>query len=147
MIADSYHWLKALHIIAVISWMAGMLYLPRLFAYHATVSLGSDADVLLQTMERRLMRAIMLPAMLATFVLGFWLALSTNAFSPTNGMWLHVKVTLVLVLAGMHGMMSRWRKRFVAGQNTRSSRFYKIFNEAVTVLMIAIVLLVVLQPF
>jgi len=144
---NSYLWLKGLHIIAVISWMAGQLYLPRLFVYHASVAPGSEADQLLQTMERRLLRAIMTPAMIATFILGFLLAMKIHAFDPQNGAWLHVKLLLVLLLAASHGFMSATRKRFMRGENFRTPTFYKIFNEIQTILMVVIVMLVVVKPF
>lgn len=147
MIDNLYLWVKALHIIAVISWMAGLLYLPRLFVYHTGVAVGSEADKMLQTMERRLLKFIMNPAMIASFLLGVWLIKITGSGMPGSGGWMHAKLLLVLIMVGMHGMMGKYRKAFVAGANTKSARFYKIFNEAPTVLMIVVVLLVVLKPF
>lgn len=141
-----YHWLKALHIIAVIAWMAGQLYLPRLFVYHTQAVPGGEADNMLQTMERRLLRAIMNPAMIASFALGLWLAVHINAFAPENGAWLHAKLALVLGLAASHGLMSRWRKAFARGENRRTARFYKIFNEVQTLLLISVIILVVVRP-
>ncbi len=137
--------LKALHIIAVISWMAGMLYLPRLYVYHATVTVGSESDVLLQTMERRLLRYIINPAMIATFIFGGWLVAKLGM--QGLGGWFHVKILLVLILAALHGMLAKWRKDFNRGTNHHTARFYRFINEVPTVIMIAIVLLVVIKPF
>lgn len=148
MIDSAYHWLKAFHLIAVIAWMAGMLYLPRLFVYHAQVAPGSAESELFKVMERRLLRAIMNPAMAVAIILGFFLAVKINAFNPaTNGFWMHAKFAAVLALAGMHGMMSAHRKRFARDANVKSARYYKIFNEIITLLLIFIVILVVVKPF
>lgn len=147
MSTEPYLWLKALHLIAVISWMAGMLYLPRLFVYHTQVAVGSEASELFKVMERKLMRVIINPAMIATWVLGLWLAMVTHAFDPANGKWLHAKLALVLLMQISHAMMSRYRKAFYRDQNTKSERFFRIFNEVPAVLMVVIVLLVVLKPF
>jgi protoporphyrinogen IX oxidase len=147
MIDNLYLWIKALHIIAVISWMAGLLYLPRLFVYHAGVSVGSDADKMLQTMERRLLKFIMNPAMIVSFILGIWLIKITGSGMPDSGGWMHVKLFLVLVMAAAHGMMAKHRKQFAAGTNKKSAKYYRIFNEIPTLLMVVIVLLVVLKPF
>ena len=146
MSADSYLWLKALHIIAVMSWMAGMLYLPRLFVYHTRVAAGSEASQLFKLMERKLMRLIINPAMIVSWILGVWLIIRTNAFSPGNG-WLHAKLTLLVAMQIAHAMMSRYRKAFERDQNIKSERFFRIFNELPAVLMVCIVLLVVLKPF
>src|SRR5262249_2142460 len=105
MLNEPYHWLKAFHIIAVISWMAGMLYLPRLFVYHTQVRPGSEASEMLKVMERRLMRIIINPAMIATWVLGLWLAVTINAFDPVNGCWLYAKLALVLLMQIAHALM------------------------------------------
>ncbi|MDE3059999.1 MAG: protoporphyrinogen oxidase HemJ [Pseudomonadota bacterium] len=144
---DSYHWLKALHIIAVISWMAGMLYLPRLFVYHTKVAPGSETSEMLKVMERRLLRIIINPAMIATWGLGIWLAVKTNAFDPVNGYWLHGKLALVIGLQIIHAMLARSRRQFARDQNTHSTRYFLILNEIPALLMIGIVLLVVLKPF
>lgn len=143
---DTYLWLKAAHIIAVICWMAGMLYLPRLYVYHAGVAVGSETDALLQVMERRLMRAIMLPAMVLTWVLGLTLAIRLNAFSPANGLWMHFKFALVVALSAIHGMLAKHRKSFAHGANVRSAKYFKVLNESVTVILVAIVILVVVKP-
>ncbi len=146
MTSDFYLWVKALHIIVVIAWMAGLLYLPRLFVYHCEAEAGSARGEMLATMERRLLRAIMTPAMIASFALGAWLLLMPGVADWTAG-WLHGKLALVVALAAMHGMMARWRKDFAAGRNQRSQTFYRVVNEVPTVLMIAIVILVVVKPF
>ena len=144
---EGYLWLKALHIIAVISWMAGMLYLPRLFVYHTQVPVGSQASELFKTMERKLMRLIINPAMITTWVLGIWLAIKINGFAPGNGGWLHAKLAMVVGLQITHALMSRYRKAFARDENTKSERFFRLFNEIPAVLMVVIVLLVVLKPF
>ena len=146
MLAETYLWLKAFHIIAVISWMAGMLYLPRLFVYHTRVASGSEASELFKVMERKLMRIIINPAMIATWILGVWLIVRTNALSAGNG-WLHAKLGLLVLMQITHALMSRYRKAFMRDQNIKSERFFRIFNEVPAVLMIVIVLLVVLKPF
>lgn len=143
---EAYHWLKALHLIAVISWMAGMLYLPRLYVYHAGLKPGSEASELLKIMEARLLRFIVNPAMIATWLLGLGLAHTINAFSPENGHWLHAKLALVLGLTFVHILLARHRRQFAADRNTKTARYYKLLNESVTLLMIGIVLLVVLKP-
>ncbi len=109
--ADSlYHWIKALHIIAVIAWMAGMLYLPRLFVYHSQVAAGSEASELFKAMERRLLRLIINPAMIVTWIAGLWLVHYTNALDPQNGIWMHGKLTLVIGMQIVHAMLARYRK-------------------------------------
>jgi putative membrane protein len=139
-----YLWLKAFHIIAVISWMAGMLYLPRLFVYHCEAETGSRQSETFKTMERRLLRFIMTPAMIVTWVLGLWLAWVGGLFTAP---WLHAKLALVILMSGAHGMMSRFVKDFAADSNRKSQKFYRIFNEVPTVLMILVVLLAVLKPW
>lgn len=139
-----YLWIKALHIMAVIAWMAGMLYLPRLMVYHSMAQPGSDKSETFKVMERRLLKAIINPAMVVTWLAGLYLAWEGGWFSSP---WFHAKLTLVLILSGVHGMMSRWVKNFAADKNTKSARYYRIANEVPTVLMIGIVLLVVLKPF
>jgi putative membrane protein len=139
-----YLWLKAFHIIAVISWMAGMLYLPRLFVYHCEAETGSRQSETFKTMERRLLRFIMTPAMIVTWGLGLWLAWVGGLFTAP---WLHAKLALVILMSGAHGMMSRFVKDFAADSNRKSQKFYRIFNEVPTVLMILVVLLAVLKPW
>jgi putative membrane protein len=145
-LADLYPWARALHIIAVIAWMAGMLYMPRLFVYHAGAAPGSETSEMLKIMERRLLRAIINPAMIAVFLLGGAL-LSTPGVADWSAGWLHLKLVLVFVLSGLHGMLAKWRKEFEADRNRHSAKFYRIANEVPTVLMIAIVILVVVKPF
>ena len=139
-----YQWLLALHIIAVISWMAGMLYLPRLFVYHCEADAGSRQSETFKVMERRLLRLIINPAMIATWALGLWLAWQGGWFAAP---WLHAKLTLVLLMSGAHGMMARYVKDFATDRNRKSQKFYRIFNEVPTVLMVLIVILVVVKPF
>jgi putative membrane protein len=144
MTAGLYLWLKALHIIAIIAWMAGMLYLPRLFVYHCEAAVGSVQSETFKVMERRLLRAIINPAMIASWVLGLWLAWSGNFLSAP---WLHGKLVLVLAMSAVHGMLARWTKDFGADRNRHSQRFFRIMNEVPTLLMIGIVILVVIKPF
>lgn len=139
-----YNWIKAVHVIAVISWMAGMLYLPRLFVYHADAEVGSEKSETFKVMERRLLNAIINPAMLVTWILGLWLAWEGFGFS---GGWLHAKITAVLLLSGVHGYLSGATRRFAEDRNTRPARHWRIVNEVPTVLMIAIVILVIVKPF
>ena len=141
--AEYYLWIKAGHIIAVIAWMAGLLYLPRLFVYHCDAKAGSKRSEMLKVMERRLLRAIMTPAMILAFVFGAGLI---NIVGLEGG-WLHAKLALVVVLAAGHGLMARWRRDFAEDRNQRSQRFYRIANEVPAVLMIAIVILAVVKPF
>jgi putative membrane protein len=144
-----YLWLKAFHIIAVIAWMAGVLYLPRLFVYHCAAEKGSTQSETFKVMERRLLRAIINPAMIATWVLGLslaWLGPDSRYGWFASG-WLQAKIVLVLVLSAMHGIFARWVKDFAADRNRHSQKFYRIINEVPTLLMVLIVLLVVLKPF
>ena len=139
-----YLWLKAFHVIAVIAWMAGMLYLPRLFVYHSDAPKGSIQSETFKIMERRLLKAIINPAMIATWVLGLILVWQGGWW--TAG-WLHGKLALVLLLSGLHGIYVRRLKEFAADRNTRPTRYYRILNEVPTVLMIGIVILVIVKPF
>lgn len=139
-----YPWIKAAHVIAVIAWMAGMLYLPRLFVYHAEAEVGSDKSETFKVMERRLLRAIINPAMGATWVLGLWLAWSGFGFS---GGWLHAKIAAVLALSGVHGYLSASVRRFAEDRNEKPARHWRVVNEVPTVLMVIIVVLVVVKPF
>ena len=140
-----YLWIKALHILAIISWMAGLLYLPRLYVYHAMVETGSARDMTFQLMERRLLKAIMNPAMIASFLFGFWMVL-LNPDLLSQG-WFHIKLASVLLLAGVHGKFAVMRKAFAEGRANRSDRYYRVWNEVPTVLMIIIVIMVIIQPF
>jgi putative membrane protein len=140
----AYPWIKALHVIAVISWMAGMLYLPRLFVYHCEAEVGSKQSETFKAMERRLLKAIINPAMMITWLAGLYLAWSGHWY--TSG-WFHAKLALVIILSGIHGFFSRLVKDFAADRNTRNQKFYRIINEVPTILMIGIVILVVVKPF
>ncbi len=144
-----YEWIKAFHIIAVIAWMAGVLYLPRLFVYHCTAEKGSVQSETFKVMERRLLRAIINPAMLATWVFGLWLAWlgPDSHYGWFASGWLWAKIILVLGLSAMHGLLARWMKDFGQDRNRHSQKFYRIINEIPTVMMILVVLLVVLKPF
>ena len=137
-------WLKALHIIAVIAWMAGMLYLPRLFVYHADAPKGSAMSETFKTMERRLLKAILNPSMIIVFLTGGILAYLTGYWQAP---WLHAKFALVLGMAGLHGYFARYVRMFATDSNEQSARFFRFLNEIPTVLMILIVILVVLKPF
>ncbi len=139
-----YEWIKALHVIAVIAWMAGMLYLPRLFVYHCEAEAGSKQSATFKLMEQRLLKAIINPAKTVTWLAGLYLAWAGHWFSAP---WLHAKLLLVVVLSGVHGFFSRLVKDFAADRNTRSQRFYRFINEVPTILMIGIVILVVVKPF
>jgi putative membrane protein len=139
-----YEWIKALHVIAVIAWMAGMLYLPRLFVYHCQAEAGSKQSETFKTMERRLLKAIINPAMIVTWLTGAYLARTGHWLSSG---WFHGKLLLVLLLSGIHGFFSRLVNDFANDRNTRSQNFHRIINEVPTVLMIGIVILVVVKPF
>lgn len=141
-------WIKALHVIAVISWMAGMLYLPRLFVYHATAKVGSELSETLKVMERKLLRLIINPAMIASWLFGgmlLWYYIENDMFKTAG--WLHTKVSLLVLMQIVHAMLARHRRQFAQDRNTKSARYYRWLNEAPTVLMIAIVILVIVQPF
>ena len=141
-----YPWIKALHVISVIAWMAGMLYLPRLYVYHCEVAPGSRESERFKVMERRLLRQIILPAMLAVWGFGLLLAFTPGVIDWHAGWW-QVKLAAVLALSGFHGALSRWRRDFLEDRNTRPQRFYRIANEVPTVLMIIIVVMVIVRPF
>jgi protoporphyrinogen IX oxidase len=139
-------YIKAFHIIAIIAWMAGLLYLPRLFVYHATTKKGSEQSATFKVMERRLLRYITTPAMVASWALGLMLAFS-GAIDWSRDGWFHVKLVLVLALSAYHGLLAKWTRDFALDRNTRSARFYRIANEIPTILMIFIVILAVVRPF
>ena len=143
-LSDHIDWIKAFHVIAVIAWMAGMLYLPRLFVYHSEQPVGSPTAELLKVWERNLLRRIINPAMIAVWVLGLTLAYVTGAYEDT---WMRLKFLLVLAMSGLHGFFAASVKRFARDANTRSTRFWRIVNEVPFVLIIAIVILVVVKPF
>jgi len=141
-------WFKALHVISVIAWMAGMLYLPRLFAYHVGAEPGSKQSEDFKIMERKLLRGIINPSMIAAWVFGglmLWIGFSSGFYDGAH--WLHIKLLMVVIMTVIHGMFSRWRKTFERDENTRSARFYKIWNEVPAVLMIVIVIMAIAEPF
>ncbi len=139
-----YDWLKALHVIAVIAWMAGMLYLPRLYVYHAGAKPGSETSETFKVMERRLLRAIINPAMGAAWVFGLWMAWEGELWGQH---WFQAKLALAVAMSAMHGFLSRWRRDFAADANRHSARFYRFVNEVPTLLLIGIVILVIVKPF
>ena len=139
-------YIKAFHVIAIIAWMAGLLYLPRLFVYHATSKIGSEQSETFKMMERRLLRYITTPAMLASWAFGLILAFSGLIDWSQDG-WFHLKLVLVLALSTFHGLLAMWTKDFALDRNTHSARFYRIANEIPTLLMIFIVILVIVRPF
>jgi protoporphyrinogen IX oxidase len=139
-----YLWIKSFHIIAVIAWMAGMLYLPRLFVYHAAAKPGSEQAETFKTMERRLLRFIMTPAMIATWLLGIALVLQGQFLGAT---WFHIKIVLVLVMTITHGLFSHWVNEFDLDRNTHSPKFFRITNEVPTAILIVIVILATVKPF
>lgn len=141
---DLYLWIKAIHVIAIIAWMAGMLYLPRLFVYHSDAAAGSSESETFKVMERRLLRVIMNPAMVIAWALGLWLAWSGGYF--TSG-WFHGKLAAVLALSAVHGMFAKAVRLFAEDRNDKSPRYWRMMNEAPTILMIAIVILVIVKPF
>lgn len=142
-----YPWLKAVHVLAIISWMVGMLYLPRLFVYHAEAAAGTPVARTFEVMERRLQKAIMLPALIATWVTGLWLVLQGSWFKLQPHHWLEAKLLLVVLLTGVHGYLASERKRLATGTSKHDSSFFRVINEVPTVLLIGIVILVVVKPF
>ena len=140
-----YNWVLALHIVSMVAWMAGMFYLPRLYVYHAEAKPGSELSETFKIMERRLLRGIMNPAMIATFILGVWLLL-LNPDLLQHG-FMHVKLALVLIMAGIHGFLAKARKDFATDTNRRSAKFYRVLNEIPTLLLLGIVILIVVKPF
>ena len=146
---DYYIWFKALHVISVIAWMAGMLYLPRLYVYHCDAEKGSKQSEDFKVMERKLLRGIVNPSMIAAWIFGglmLWIGFSSEFLTMADG-WLHLKLLCVIAMTAMHGFYSRWRKDFEFDRNTRSATFYRFWNEAPAVLMIVIVIMVIVRPF
>lgn len=141
-----YLWIKAFHLIAVISWMAGMLYLPRLFVYHADSEPGTAQSETFKVMERRLLRGIINPAMIAAFIFGTLLLLTPSVIDWGTG-WIWVKLTAVVALSGMHGFLSRWRRAFAEDRNPHPARFYRMVNEVPTLFLVVIVIMVIVRPF
>ena len=145
-LSDWYPWILSGHIISIIAWMAGVFYMPRLFAYHAEAEVGSDKSETFKIMERRLLRAIINPAMIAAWIFGILLVLTPGIVDWAMG-WPWVKATIVLAMSGLHGLLSRWRRQFASDRNIHTTRFYKLINEVPTVMMIVIVIMVVAKPF
>ena len=143
---DNYLWIKAFHIISVIAWMAGMLYLPRLYIYHCDAEIGSVQSETFKIMERRLLRGIINPAMIMAFIFG-GLLLSIPGIIDWSSGWIWTKLVMLLLMTGFHGSLSKWRKDFDADKNSRSPKFYRYANEFPTVLVIIIVIMVVVKPF
>ena len=143
---ENYLWLRALHIIAVISWMAGMLYLPRLFVYHADTEIGTDTSETFKIMERRLLKFIMTPAMIASWAFGLSMIFANPAIMGGQG-WMHVKLLMVILMSGAHGVLAKNVRMFANDQNQKSAKYFRILNEVPTVLMIIIVIMVVVKPF
>ncbi len=143
-LGSAYLWVKALHIIFVIFWMAGMFLLPRYFAYHCQCEMGSDEDKKWIEREQKLIRIIVNPAMIITWIFG--VALVVNIGFGAGG-WLHAKLALVILFSGFHGFLSRWRKEMAAGERKRGESFYRRVNEIPAVVIIAVVILVVVKPF
>ena len=141
---DGYLWFKALHVISVLAWMAGLFYLPRLFVYHCAQDKGSQSSEMLKVMERRLLKVIMNPAMIASWFFGLIIAVQINAFSQP---WFHVKLLMVIIMTVFHMFLGKWRKAFEADQNEQSEKFYRLINEIPTVLAIIIVIMVIVKPF
>ena len=141
---EIYPWIKALHIIAVVAWMAGILYLPRLFVYHAMQIPGSEVSETFKVMERRLLRYIMNPAMILSFLFGEWLIMINPVLLEQS--WMQYKIIVLVIMTGVHAALSRWRRFFAIDKNTFSPRFFKIINEVPTGLMIAIIILAVVKP-
>ena len=145
MLLDYYLWIKAFHLIAVMSWMAAMLYLPRLFVYHVSAEAGSDKSETFKIMERRLLRYIGTPAMIVTWILGLLMIFADTTIMSQG--WIHAKLTLVLLLSGFHGVCAGWMKKFARDENTKSEKFFRIANEIPTLIMVAVVILAILKPF
>lgn len=142
---DYFIWYKTIHVISVISWMAAIFYLPRLFAYHSKVEIGSEIDKTFQVMEKRLLKIIMTPAMLSTYIFGLLTAYVYGLVAL--GVWFHIKMLAVLGLTIMHGFCAKWMKDFARGENKRSEKFYRMANEIPTILMIVAVIMVIVKPF
>ena len=142
---DFYLWVKAVHVIAIIAWMAGMLYLPRLFVYHAATAVGSAISETFKVMERRLLRAITTPAMIVSLISGAWLILMAPEYLSEG--WLHAKIALVIIMVAAHGLLARHRRLFADDQNRQSPRYFRILNEVPTILLIGIIIFVIVRPF
>ena len=142
---EIYLWLKALHIISIIAWMAGLLYLPRIFVYHCQTTFGSESHEKFVQMEYRLLKFIMNPAMIVSWILGIGL-LGVLGHETSMQLWFQIKLFLVIIMSGFHGFLGVCRKKFLSNQNTKTENFYRLINEIPTVLMIVIIFLVVFKP-
>ena len=145
-LAGAYPWIKALHVISIIAWMAGMLYLPRLYVYHAGAAPGSEMSETFKIMERRLLRAIINPAMVSSFLFG-GLLMATPGIVDWSAGWIWVKIAMILAMSAFHGALSRWRRDFEADANRRPAKFYRAMNEVPTLIFVVIVIMVVVKPF
>lgn len=144
-LSSYYSVIKSIHVLAVIAWMAGMLYLPRLYVYHASATKGSEMDNTFKLMEKRLLRYIMNPSMIIVYATGFM-----NAYIyglEALGIWFHIKFTAVIILTGVHGLFAKWRRMFSENKNIHSANFYRVINEVPTILMIVAVFMVIMKPF
>lgn len=144
--SDYYEWFKALHVISVMAWMAGMLYLPRLYVYHADAEPGSDKSETFKIMERRLLRAITNPAMASSFVFGVLMLATPDAIDWSMG-WVWVKLAMIVAMLAIHGLLACWRRDFEADRNIRPAKFYRMWNEAPTIPLIVIVIMAIVKPF
>jgi putative membrane protein len=145
-LAGFYLWTKSLHVISLIAWMAGLFYLPRLYVYHAQMRTGTAESERFKVMERRLLKQIMNPALIATWLFGVLLVLTPGVIDWSWGWW-HVKLTCVVLMTVFHGFLARWRRDFLEDRNVRPQRFYRIANELPTLLMVVIVIMVIVRPF
>ena len=145
-LASVYPWTKSFHVIAMVAWMAGLFYLPRLYVYHCTVARGSEASERFKVMEQKLLKLITTPAMIATWTFGVLLVLTPGVVSWTAGWWL-TKFTGVVLMTGYHGALSGWRKKFLEDRNVKPERFYRAANEIPTALLAVIVIMVIVKPF
>ena len=146
-LVQAYPWVKSLHVISVIAWMAGIFYLPRLFVYHCSLSRGSAESERFKVMERRLLKQIMVPAMLATWLFGLLLALTPGVVDWSSFNWWYVKLAMVLMMTGFQGAAGKWRRAFLEDRNQKPERFYRIANEVPTLLMVVAVVMVIAKPF
>lgn len=146
MLIALYPWIKSFHVISMVAWMAGLFYLPRLYVYHCDTNPGSTDSERFKVMERRLMKQITNPAMIATFMFGIILVMTPGVIDWSAGWW-HVKLLCLFLLMGFHGAMSKWRREFMEDRNAKSQKFYRIANEVPTVLLVVIVIMVIVRPF
>jgi putative membrane protein len=145
-LTDCFLWIKALHVISVIAWMAAMLYLPRLYVYHAVVVAEGPESALFKIMERRLARSIMTPSMVLTWVFGLLMIATPGAIDWSSNHWFHIKLLMVFMMSGIHGYLIYCMKAFAKDRNNRSSRFFRVLNEIPAIIMVMIVLLVIVRP-